>query len=65
MKSGAIFDVKKYSINDGPGIRTTVFFSGCPLSCWWCHNPESQDAAPQVMVAQDRCIRCGECRKAC
>jgi len=37
MASGMIFDIKKYSINDGPGIRTTVFMSGCPLSCWWCH----------------------------
>ena len=44
---GFIFDIKKYSINDGPGIRTTVFFKGCPLRCWWCHNPESQRALPE------------------
>ncbi len=44
---GYIFDIKKYSINDGPGIRTTVFFKGCPLKCWWCHNPESQRELPE------------------
>jgi pyruvate formate lyase activating enzyme len=44
---GYIFDIKKYSINDGPGIRTTVFFKGCPLRCWWCHNPESQRKLPE------------------
>lgn len=44
---GFIFDIKKYSINDGPGIRTTVFFKGCPLHCWWCHNPESQRILPE------------------
>jgi pyruvate formate lyase activating enzyme len=43
---GYIFDIKKYSVNDGPGIRTTVFFKGCPLNCWWCHNPESQNLKP-------------------
>ena len=49
---GLVFDIKKYSIHDGPGIRTTVFFKGCPLSCWWCHNPESQDALPEQSVRQ-------------
>lgn len=44
---GFIFDIKKYSINDGPGIRTTIFFKGCPLKCWWCHNPESQNKLPE------------------
>ena len=46
-ETGFIFDIKKYSINDGPGIRTTVFFKGCPLKCWWCHNPESQRTFPE------------------
>lgn len=45
--SGYIFDIKKFSINDGPGIRTTVFFKGCPLKCWWCHNPESRNPEPE------------------
>jgi len=45
--TGYIFDIKKYSINDGPGIRTTIFFKGCPLKCWWCHNPESREPEPE------------------
>ena len=45
--TGTIFDLKKYAIHDGPGIRTTVFFKGCPLACWWCHNPEALDTAPE------------------
>jgi pyruvate formate lyase activating enzyme len=47
MKQGVIFDIKRFSINDGPGIRTTVFFKGCPMKCLWCHNPESQSDSPQ------------------
>ena len=47
IDKGYIFDIKKYSVNDGPGIRTTVFFKGCPLNCWWCHNPESQRGEPE------------------
>jgi pyruvate formate lyase activating enzyme len=46
-ETGYIFDIKKYSVNDGPGIRTAVFFKGCPLNCWWCHNPESQHMKPE------------------
>ena len=65
MHSGTIFDIKKYSINDGPGIRTTIFFSGCPLSCLWCHNPESQSLAPELLYRAGRCLLCGECIKAC
>ncbi len=65
MQSGTIFDIKKYSINDGPGIRTTVFFSGCPLSCLWCHNPESQSLKPELMYRAGRCLQCGECIQAC
>jgi pyruvate formate lyase activating enzyme len=62
---GLIFDIRKFSLHDGPGIRTTVFFKGCPLSCWWCHNPESQSAGREVMLWEARCVRCGECAKAC
>jgi pyruvate formate lyase activating enzyme len=52
QNTGYIFDIKKYSVNDGPGIRTTVFFKGCPLNCWWCHNPESQRGEPEKV---DQC----------
>jgi pyruvate formate lyase activating enzyme len=45
--TGIIFDIKRFSVNDGPGIRTTVFFKGCPLTCWWCHNPESRSCDPE------------------
>lgn len=65
MASGTIFDIKKYSINDGPGIRTTVFLSGCPLSCWWCHNPESQSRTPQLFYRPNRCLACGACAEVC
>jgi len=65
MASGTIFDIKKYSINDGPGIRTTVFLSGCPLSCWWCHNPESQSRTPELLYRPNRCLACGVCAEVC
>jgi len=62
---GIIFDIKRYSIHDGPGIRTTIFLKGCPLSCWWCHNPESQSAFAEIIYRGDRCIGCGACVTAC
>lgn len=62
---GAVFDIRRYSIQDGPGIRTTVFFKGCPLSCTWCHNPESQRSEPELIFRENRCIRCGSCVAAC
>jgi pyruvate formate lyase activating enzyme len=65
MQSGTIFDIKKYSINDGPGIRTTVFFKGCPLDCWWCHNPESKALKAELMYRANRCTLCAECVPAC
>jgi len=55
----------KYSVHDGPGIRTTVFLKGCPLSCYWCHNPESQWPDRQVMFYPERCIGCGDCAGVC
>ena len=64
-QTGIIFDIKKYAINDGPGIRTAVFFQGCPLSCWWCHNPESQPRKPALMYRANRCVLCGECATVC
>ena len=63
--TGKIFDIKKYAIHDGPGIRTTVFLKGCPLSCWWCHNPEGFEKAPKVIYDIHRCIGCHDCEKAC
>jgi pyruvate formate lyase activating enzyme len=66
LSEGLIFDIKKYAINDGPGIRTTVFFKGCPLRCPWCHNPEGQSFLPEVIVRPSRCVPgCRECLAAC
>jgi pyruvate formate lyase activating enzyme len=55
----------RFALNDGPGIRTTIFLKGCPLACVWCHNPESQSARPELMFAEERCIACGDCVDAC
>ncbi len=63
--SGVIFDVQRYSVHDGPGIRTTVFLKGCPLSCLWCHNPESWQREPEIRVYASRCTDVGACRVAC
>jgi pyruvate formate lyase activating enzyme len=62
---GLIFDIRKYSIHDGPGIRTTVFFKGCPLACSWCCNPESQGAQPELVWVRERCLGCGLCLATC
>lgn len=62
---GVIFDIKEMAVHDGPGIRTTVFFKGCPLRCKWCHNPEGLSAEPQLMFKEARCIKCGMCKKKC
>ncbi|MDR1650367.1 MAG: glycyl-radical enzyme activating protein [Synergistaceae bacterium] len=65
MITGVIFDIKRYTLHDGPGIRVSVHLKGCPLSCWWCHNPESQSFAPQLLFRPERCIRCGYCVPVC
>ncbi len=67
MKNGRgwIFDIRRFSIHDGPGIRTTVFFKGCPLRCLWCHNPESQSPFPELITQPRRCTLCGECIQVC
>ena len=61
MNKAVIFNVMRYSVHDGPGIRTTVFFKGCPLSCKWCHNPESIEQKPQQVFNAKKCIKCGHC----
>lgn len=63
--TGTIFDIKEMAVHDGPGIRTTVFFKGCPLRCKWCHNPEGLISAPQLMYKEVRCLKCGQCQKEC
>ncbi|SFQ15773.1 pyruvate formate lyase activating enzyme [Lachnospiraceae bacterium XBB1006] len=60
-----ITSIQKYSIHDGDGIRTTVFFKGCPLSCKWCHNPETQHYHPELLFHKDNCVGCGQCIYAC
>lgn len=62
---GIVFDIRSFSIHDGPGIRTTVFFKGCPLRCRWCHNPESQSPAAELILHPSLCIGCGACVAAC
>ncbi len=63
--SGLIFDIRRYAVHDGPGIRTTVFLKGCPMGCWWCHNPESQSSEVELIFRETRCSHCGECINAC
>ncbi|HVN53653.1 MAG TPA: glycyl-radical enzyme activating protein [Anaerolineaceae bacterium] len=65
MITGTIFDIRRFSIHDGPGIRTTIFLKGCPLDCWWCHNPESQAPSVEMALRESRCIACGTCLDAC
>ena len=60
-----IFDIKRFSIHDGQGIRTTVFLKGCPLSCIWCHNPEGICPDNDIWISKSSCIRCGTCKSVC
>jgi len=64
-KKGTVFNIQRFSIHDGPGIRTTVFTKGCPLRCHWCSNPESQEQRPQLIVRDIKCVGCGTCVEAC
>ncbi len=65
MQQPLVFDIKRYSINDGPGIRVTIFLKGCPLNCQWCHNPESISPKIQKLFTASKCIGCGECCRIC
>ncbi len=65
MQAGMVSNIQRYSTQDGPGIRTTVFLKGCPLNCWWCHNPEGRSGNPQVIIQESRCVLCGECIVIC
>lgn len=62
--NGNIFDIQRFCTSDGPGIRTTVFFKGCPLKCLWCHNPESQKKEREIMFYPEKCKGCGRCKNA-
>lgn len=62
---GVVFNIQRYSIHDGPGIRTTVFLKDCPLRCFWCQNPESQKRKPEVFLNKGRCTLCGQCVAVC
>jgi pyruvate formate lyase activating enzyme len=62
---GRIFDIQRFSIHDGPGIRTTVFLKGCPLRCAWCHNPEGMNSSQTISFLPEKCIACGECVRIC
>ena len=64
-EQGIVFNIQRFSIHDGPGIRTTVFMKGCPLKCGWCSNPESQELLPQLMVRDIKCTACGQCVETC
>jgi pyruvate formate lyase activating enzyme len=65
IMKASIFNIQKFSIHDGPGIRTTVFFKGCPLQCIWCHNPESQNSGKEILYDKNKCTLCGSCIKIC
>lgn len=65
MQTGTIFNIQPFSVYDGPGIRTTVFFKGCNLRCAWCHNPESWNMKPEIQLLEEKCVGCGECFRTC
>ncbi len=63
--TGNVFDIKEFSLHDGPGGRVTVFLKGCPLRCRWCHNPEGLIKEPQLMFKENLCTHCGLCKTPC
>lgn len=62
---GRVFNIQRFAVHDGPGLRTTVFLKGCPASCPWCHNPESQSPYPELIRSPERCVECGSCVEVC
>ena len=64
-RTGTLFAIKRYALHDGPDLRVTVFFKGCPLTCLWCHNPEGMRPGPEIVSLRDKCVGCGECVPAC
>ena len=64
-KTLTVFDIQRFALHDGPGIRTTVFLKGCPLDCLWCHNPESKKSRPQLGLLRKNCVGCGKCASVC
>ena len=65
MELPLVIDIKRYSFEDGPGIRSVVFFKGCPLRCIFCHNPEAQKPGPEIAFSEAQCVECGACEQAC
>lgn len=65
MADLTVFDLQRFALHDGPGIRTTIFLKGCPLDCIWCHNPESKKAKPQLGFLEKKCVYCGKCQQVC
>ena len=59
--TATVFNIQKFCTDDGPGIRTTVFLKGCPLRCYWCHNPETQNSATELLLYPNKCIGCKAC----
>lgn len=64
-ETATVTDIQRSSLHDGPGVRTTVFFKGCPLRCVWCHNPECISPEPQTLFYPEKCVNCGQCRNGC
>ena len=65
LNKGLIFDIERYAVHDGPGIRTLIFLKGCPLKCIWCQNPEGQDLKKEFIYFKNKCMNCGTCKKSC
>ena len=61
--TGRVFEIREFTLQDGPGVRTTVFFKGCPLRCTWCHNPEGLSPEPEWLFKAQKCVHCGSCAR--